>query len=162
MYKITARGFGEGDGLCVPFLDLMSKSVVSNLWQQKQQESLEEYFAEEKAAPESTRVLYDLFAGYIARAIHGRTSLRILDVGCGVRNDYPPYAAFLAPNRQNDGHLYVGLDPIPHNVAGRNYPFICGKLEDLPAVIDEKFDVFLFSTSLDHVENIETAASAVR
>ncbi len=44
----------------------------------------------------------------------------------------------------------------------RSYPFICGRIEDLPPALADKFDVFLFfSTTLDHFENIEKVAATV-
>lgn len=159
MYRIVQDGFIDGQGMKTSFLDLSKLSSASADWELMQQESLQEYVHHADSTPSDTEVLYSLFSGYIARSVYGRTGLRILDVGCGVRRDIPPYAAFLGA--QDDSNVYIGLDPIPHNVDGRNYKFICGRLEDLPRVLESKFDVFLFSTSLDHFERLEDVAEAV-
>jgi hypothetical protein len=56
----------------------------------------------------------------------------------------------------------VGLDPIDENLSTRDYPFICGRIEDLPPVLEGEFDLFLLATSLDHLEDTARAADAVR
>lgn len=159
MYRIVQDGFMDGRGVKTSFLDLSKLSSASADWEHMQQESLQEYVHHAESTPSDVDVLYSLFGGYIARMIYGRMGLRILDVGCGVRHDIPPYAAFLGAH--GDQNMYIGLDPIPHNVEGRNYNFICGRLEDIPRVLESKFNVFLFSTSLDHFEKLEDVAAAI-
>jgi hypothetical protein len=56
-----------------------------------------------------------------------------------------------------------GLGP-SHNDLEPNFPFLCSTLEAAAEPFDfkEKFDLFLFCTSLDHFESIEQCADAVR
>jgi hypothetical protein len=58
--------------------------------------------------------------------------------------------------------IYAGLDPLDTNVESRKYPFIHGRLEELPGKLRETFDAFVFSTSLDHFEDVRRAAADVR
>jgi hypothetical protein len=60
------------------------------------------------------------------------------------------------------GHVYVGLDPIKHRPEARDYPFLCGRLEDVRGALIAPFDIFLFATSLDHFQDISIAAQTIR
>lgn len=76
----------------------------------------------------------------------------VIDLGCGIGRDLPPYMRNLA-----GAMTYVGLDPLDENPA-RAYPFICGRLEDLAVrPLDKKFGLALFATSLDHFEDARNA-----
>lgn len=59
--------------------------------------------------------------------------------------------------------IYVGLDPINENPE-REYLFIQGAIENLSSQLsgDTKFDLFVFSSTLDHFENIDTVANEVK
>ena len=82
----------------------------------------------------------------------------ILDVGCGIFPRVSP-----AFERLDERCQYIGLDPLPRNVE-RAYPFVCGRLEDLAALsgFEPRFDLFVFGTSLDHLEDLPAAAAAIR
>ena len=123
-------------------------------WRQVNDASIDEYLAHHGAEqyPDVVKTHMALFAGFVAKhllAVGGRT---VLDVGCGVGTQYPLYVRDLA------GAInYIGLDPIKINLE-RDYPFVCGRLEDLAKQgLSRPADVVLFATSLDHFENVQTA-----
>ena len=161
MYRVAPQGFIDESGRASAFLELHSEGSTAE-WGQKQQSSMHEYFAHPESPPEETGPFYQLFDAYISSATYARTPLKILDVGCGVSAQPPPYAGTLVKNSAGGDRIYVGIDPIRHNISGRAYPFICGRIEDLPKKLDDKFDVFLFSTTLDHFERIESVVTIVR
>lgn len=145
----------------MPYLHLQSEQTRTD-WLQKQQASMSEYLdARESVAP-TTLVLYKLFDAYIAAALHGRRGAKVLDIGCGVDRDWPPYVATLRRECGITGNVYAGVDPISHDVEHRSYPFVCARLEELHRLLDDRIDAFLFATSLDHFENLDEVASAVR
>lgn len=160
MLTPTAKGFVDDDGLCRPYVELQGIEP-DQAWVDRQEASVGEYLDHNETVPEDIQTLYDLFDGFIAATIAGRKNLRILDVGCGIRKDWPLYVNSLRRAQSETGNIYVGLDPLKYNLQDRDYPFIAGRLEDLPAAFASKFDVFLFSTSLDHFENIEQVANIV-
>jgi len=161
MYRVEPQGFIDESGRTSAFLELRSGESAAE-WGQKQLSSMDEYFAHPESPPEETGPFYQLFDAYISSATYAKTPLKILDVGCGVSTQPPLYAGTLVKNGAGGDRIYVGIDPIRHNISGRAYPFICGRIEDLPKNLDDKFDVFLFSTTLDHFERIESVATIVR
>ncbi len=164
--RIQVTGF-EGRGTCARTLVLLDEAAVDKAWEEKQSNASAEYretHEEAKIAP-SLQVLYSLFEAYATRAIvtqlspdpRGEPPL-VLDVGCGTAVTLPPYARNLARVVR-----YVGLDPFRRNL-DREYPFICSTVEQLASVKDRipTFDAFLFSTSLDHMQDVAAAADSVR
>ena len=128
-------------------------------WRKVNDASIDEYMEHHEAEqyPEAVKLHMALFSGFIARhvmAVGGRT---VLDVGCGVGTQPPLYV------RDLQGAIdYLGLDPIALNMQ-REYPFICGRLEDLARVgMSRPADVVVFATSLDHFENAQTALALAR
>jgi len=131
-------------------------------WHAKQSSSLSEYQHEIEAPDAETMTLYKLFRGYIASvAVENLQNLdraKLLDVGCGISPHVPEYVGGLA------GKLtYIGLDPFPVNPK-REYLFLQGMLEGVAHRLADhvKFDLFVFSTSLDHFESISVAAETVK
>lgn len=161
MYELSQAGFVAGDRSCTRVLRLPSGTVAQE-WQRRQDASLDEYRAAIDRPPEGIRALYRLFDRYIAAALAGRARQRILDVGCGMSRRWPEYVETLRRTRDATGHVYVGLDPIEHEIDRREYPFICGRLEDVRTVLSDKVDVFLFATSLDHFDDLEGVRDAMR
>ncbi len=161
MYRITPQGFIDDAGRTSAFLEL-PPAASAVVWNEKQQRSMDEYLEHSESLPEHSRAFYDLFDAYISAATYARKSLKILDVGCGISANAPLYVTTLVGQGIRQDRIYVGLDPIRHNVTSRSYPFICGRIEDLPKFLDDKFDVFLFSTTLDHFEHIDAVADIVR
>jgi len=160
-FRLTQQGFTLGDGTSRPFICLEAR-VSSREWAQKQGASMTEYLEDCKAVPADTLVLYRLFDTYIAAALHGRSNAKVLDIGCGIKREWPEYVATLRRLSPVTGNLYAGLDPIVHDVGERAYPFICARIEDLPACYVDRFDAFLFATSLDHFEDLDKVAAVVR
>ena len=130
-------------------------------WAAKQAEALPHYESDIDRPPAAVEALYREFENYIARFLYGRRDLAVLDVGCGIGATLPPYAGLFAPGRSTVENVYVGLDPFA-GAAVRAYPFVQGRLEDLPGAIEPAFDVFLFATSLDHIRSLDDTAAAVR
>jgi SAM-dependent methyltransferase len=162
LYKLSPRGFLNPDGTETRWIYTAAAGSASAEWNRRQSTALPGYEHELNAVPAETQRLYDLFSWYIARALLDSGHRRVLDVGCGIGSRPPPYVRPLEAAFASRGVGYVGLDPVVQNVSGRDYPFICGRIEDVPPVLDDRFDVFLFSTSLDHVEDTARAAAAVR
>jgi SAM-dependent methyltransferase len=160
MITISTKGFKHDDGSIQTYLDL-SQSAVSNEWVQKQEASIEEYKSHQSEAPKEVELLYQLFDGYIASEISGQKNQTILDVGCGISREYPLYASSIENSQSTIGNIYVGLDPLLIDVKERKYLFIAGRLEDLSRVMLSQFDVFIFSTSLDHFEDIDDVCKSI-
>lgn len=161
-YKLSPRGFLRSDGAETRVMHATGPGSGSAEWDRRQSIALPGYERELDAVPAETQRLYDLFSWYIARALLDRDHCRILDVGCGIGSRLPPYVRPLEAVFASRGVCYVGLDPVEQNVTGRDYLFICGRIEDVPSVLEDRFDLFLFSTSLDHIEDTASAAAAVR
>lgn len=127
---------------------------AGDAWRKVNDASIDEYMEHHAAEqyPEMVKTHMALFSGFIARhlmAVGGRT---VLDVGCGIGSQHPLYVRDLA-----NAIEYVGLDPIQLNLV-REYPFICGRLEDLARQgLSRPADVVVFATSLDHFESAVTA-----
>jgi len=138
---------------------LIEPKKSSKKWGEIQNNSMEDYektHGKENIDP-SIYAYYRLFRGYAAASAHKALS-RVLDVGCGISIDFPVYARNMS--RHWD---YCGLDPFQINLE-RKYPFLCSTLEAAAENLDftDKFDLFLFCTSLDHFENTKECAEAVR
>lgn len=131
-------------------------------WWDRQQTSVDSYKHSHEAGHFEARRLsvYRLFGAYLAAALRSSAAdvPLILDVGCGIFPKPPPYIEAL------QGEVdYVGLDPLPINLQ-RGYPFICARLEDLAELegFQPRFNLFVFATSADHIEDLDRAADAVR
>lgn len=107
-------------------------------WEDRQELSVAEY-EETHRADSPFAPIYRIFRAYIAE--RATPDGRVLDVGCGLFPDVPPYVPA--------GVSYTGLDPLDVPVE-RSYPFILGTLDD----VTDKFDLFVFSTSLDHIPDL--------
>lgn len=161
-YKIT-RNFFEGGQKCRTLH--LSDKKVSEEWVAKQQASMDDYH--QTHVPENVdaaiKSIYALFKGYISNAlvVHFRDNIKsakVLDVGCGIFKTVPPYIGNIS-----ESAIYVGLDPIDENYE-RDYLFIHGRIEDLNAQLsgDSKFDLFVFSSTLDHFESIDAVADEIK
>lgn len=144
-----------------PFLRLASDGQTDE-WQRKQHNSESQYHEQLAGLPERLQLIYKLFDHYIAAALWLAPGPRVLDVGCGISPAFPPYATTLEQLHAAGRVIYTGLDPLDANVDTRTYPFIHGRLEELPGRLREPFDAFVFSTSLDHFEDVQRAAADVR
>jgi SAM-dependent methyltransferase len=149
------------DGAAVPFIRLVPVGQTEE-WQRKQHNSESQYHEQLTDLPERLQLIYRLFDHYIAAALWRAPGPRILDVGCGISPSFPPYATTLERLHAAGRVIYAGLDPLDANVESRKYPFIHGRLEELPGRLRETFDAFVFSTSLDHFEDVRRAAADVR
>jgi len=136
---------------------------TSQEWQHKQDKALAEYQGSHilEQITATTHSIYKLFGAYIGATLHGpneKLQPNVLDVGCGIGQRLPMYMRKLI-----DGVNYFGMDAFDIN-SDRDYPFICARLEDLSEIVafHNKFDVFVFGTSLDHFENIDEVARAVK
>ncbi len=115
-------------------------------WEARQILSISEYEDTHRADSPFAPV-YRIFRGYIAeRVVAGA---RLLDIGCGLFPDVPPYVP--------SGVDYTGLDPLDVPVQ-RSYPFILGTL----AAVSGEFDLFVFSTSLDHIPDVAETGARLR
>jgi SAM-dependent methyltransferase len=162
MYRLSPEGFVRSDGVATRTIRVPEGGLAGAEWHWRQDQAVPGYLHEIEAVPPDMQHLYSLFSWYIATALLEGHCKRILDIGCGIGANLPPYVRPLGSSLASRGIEYVGLDPIDQNVSGRAYPFVCGRIEDLPSVLEGEFDLFLFATSLDHLEDTARAANAVR
>lgn len=138
-------------------------------WLKRQFNSLEEYEQThvESIADDHNNRLCSLFGSYLSSAVlsiaadkQNFRTLNVLDVGCGIYDDPPPYMR----NQLTDIVNYFGLDPLDVNHDSRSYSFFLGDLTQLAsqANLRSAFDVIIFATSLDHIDNLERTVDEVR
>lgn len=161
MLKATQTGFVSATSKVRRFIELTPASDPEKAWVERQDASVDEYLDHTEIVPDEIETLYDLFDCFISASLTGRREQKVLDVGCGIRSDWPHYVRSLHHGMPVTGHVYVGLDPMSHNLDKRDYPFVAGRLEDLPGTLTNPFDVFLFSTSLDHFQDLTLTARTV-
>ena len=162
MYKLSTTGFVRPDGRATRVIMAGGAGSGGEKCDARQRAALPGYLRELDAVTPETQRLYQLFGWYLACAVLTGGGKKILDVGCGIGTCYPPYVRPLEHALGANRIMYVGLDPMPENATDRGYPFICGRIEDVPSVLEDRFDVFLFATSLDHFEDTAAVARAVR
>lgn len=162
MLTATQAGFATDDGAIRRFIELAPASEPEKAWVERQDASVDEYLDQTEEVPAEIENLYDLFDCFISACLADRREQKVLDVGCGIRSDWPHYVRSLRRSLPTTGHVYVGLDPMNHNLDKRDYPFVAGRLEDLAGTLADPFDVFLFSTSLDHFKDMALTAKTVR
>jgi len=161
VHRLSSGGFLVPDGGTARVIEIPESGSPDAEWHRRQNRALPGYLHEIETVPPELQQLYEFFSWYIAFALLNGRCKRILDIGCGVGTYLPSYIRPLANLLALHGIQYVGLDPIDQNAAGREYLFIRGRIEDLPFVLEGDFDLFLFATSLDHVEDTSRAADAV-
>jgi hypothetical protein len=74
----------------------------------------------------------------------------------------PPYGTALDRLHAASRVVYTGLDPLGANIETRKYHFIHERLEELIGRLRDRIDVFVFSTTLDHLKDVGRAAADVR
>ena len=138
---------------------LASKPNISEKNAKLNDVSMEEYFEtqEQDIVSGSIDTIYQHFQGFIAKHA-AKFHANILDVGCGIGKDFPRYFRLISGS-----HNYFGLDPIKINIEQRNYPLFCCGIEDLEKIkLNKSFDMALFSSSLDHIEDISQALNILK
>lgn len=153
----------QSENQLLPVADLISRGGTLHLgnqgsedWREITEASLDEYRNHHQAGayPPAILEIMSMFEGFIAKWAGIWGAENVIDLGCGIGQELPPYVRNIAGNLH-----YVGLDPLDENPE-RDYPFICGRLEDLAGrKLDKKFDLALFATSLDHFEDARNALS---
>ncbi len=133
----------------------LDRDDYDKAWMDRQLASIDEYSETqlESILDNQLVALYELFSCFISRALISHTTrpLNILDVGCGMRPDLPPYIPHLV-----DSVHYYGLDPLKYGLE-RSYPFFCGDFTELARVtgLESGFDLFICGTSLDHIADMD-------
>jgi len=127
MFEVTPEGFRTADGEMRRHIELEG-IVPDKAWMEKQEASIDEYLDHNSMVPAEVETLYGLFDGFIAVELAGLQKANILDVGCGIRRDWPHYVRSLKSGQAVTGNTYVGLDPLTYDLEGREYPFIAGRL----------------------------------
>ena len=138
---------------------LASQSNISDKNVKLNEVSMEDYFEtqEQDIVNENIDTIYQHFQGFIAKHAEKFHS-NILDVGCGIGKDFPRYFRLISGS-----YNYFGLDPIKINIKQRNYPLFCCGIEDLKKInLNKSFDIALFSSSLDHIEDISQALNILK
>jgi len=141
---------------CSKRFDVFQGSVLvptgagSSDWAAMQEESVERY---EDHDYNRDTTIPRLFGGFIAATLD-RDDV-VLDIGCGIAPDLPPYVAELGLTR------YLGLEPLSTRVE-RHYPCLVGALVEQTPLQDRTVDRLLFATSLDHIEDVPGAMREAR
>ena len=158
MYKITDNSFVSSGGN--PSKYIITDLIENTIQQEKQNNSILEYEErhEKEEHPAKIINLMDEFQQFIAlHVLLNNHEGAVLDVGCGISTKHPLYFKAL----KNSNLTYIGLDPFEKNQTNREYLFINGKFEGLHKHIDSKVDYLIFSTSLDHFENLEEVKNEI-
>ena len=157
--QLTPTGF-EVNG--IECSTLLLTAGGSGEWRDRQNASLD-FYEEQHVRGDIDRdreALYKLFGSYINAAAlgTGKPHPLVLDVGCGMFQQSSP-----ALTKLDTRCSYVGLDPLAHHLQ-RSYRFVCGRLEDMAGMnaFTGLFDIFVCGTSIDHLEDLSSAAAAMR
>ena len=129
-----------------------SSQTLSPLWREKLEEGLKEYEIHRTydTNEEITKILDSLIAG-------SRLDGIILDIGCGIYEEYPPYFRTLS---NSENIIYIGLDPLKLELK-RRYVFFASIAEKIP-FRNNSVDACIFATSFDHFENINNVMREVK
>lgn len=151
MYKIENGFFVKGD---LKTKTIHADKAISEEWDTKQKNSLEEYkLTHDNNYPEYINYIFGIYGwvinSTILRKLVNRNQINVLDIGCGISKKIPPYF-----NCNNNQVNYIGLDPININ-SNRDYLFINSVVEKIDELIPpNSIDIFCFSTSLDHIQDL--------
>jgi ubiquinone/menaquinone biosynthesis C-methylase UbiE len=151
MYKIENGFFVKGD---LKTKTIHGDKTISEDWEIKQKNSIEEYnLTHDNNYPEYINYIFRIYGWVINSTILSKISnnnqINVLDVGCGISKKTPPYF-----NCNNNQVNYIGLDPININ-SNRDFLFINSVIEKIDELIPpNSIDIFCFSTSLDHIQDL--------
>jgi SAM-dependent methyltransferase len=123
---------------------------TSSEWASMQAESIARY-QDESYLEDVTEAR--IFGGFIAATVDRR--LPVLDIGCGITRELPPYVKELSLP------YYVGLEPISVGVQ-RNYDCLVGAVCEAIPLESASVGAAVFATSLDHIDNVDAAIAEVR
>ena len=161
VFKLEPAGFRAANGdLCKT---IRTELIEEERALSKQDNSLNEYRKthEEEALAPNIRYLmrcFQYFIGHHIPSLHPTEGIAtLLDVGCGIGLRIPLYLREIAVQRRA---AYIGLDPFPVN-PNRDFFFINGRLEGLHKFLGNKFDCAIFSTSLDHFQDLEAVTAEI-
>lgn len=161
MFKLDKNKFIDKHEITKSYI-VLSSEHHSEEWNSKQDAAIGEYVQELEQSDPQIDDCYKLLQDFIVSNIYGKQGLNILDVGCGINNNFPSYVSILENDHYINNNVYIGLDPLNYNVKNRKYPFVCGRIEDLADSLDAKFDVFILASCLDHFENIDSVVDSVK
>lgn len=141
---------------------VLDRSKYDAIWLERQLNSVEEYEQThvEAIVDDHNNRLSILFRNFLSSAVLDMVSskgtirrLNVLDVGCGIHSERPPYIS----NQLAETVNYYGLDPLEVNLDSRSYPLFLGDLTQLANQdnLESVFDLVIFCTSLDHIDSLE-------
>lgn len=119
-------------------------------WLARQADSVERY---EDDTYEEDPTLATLFGGFIAVSLNPDDV--VLDVGCGLWPTLPIYVRELNPTG------YIGLEPLTTPVK-RAFPCLVGAMAERTVFRDGMIDAILLATSIDHIEDVDTAMTEMK
>ncbi|MDX4012956.1 methyltransferase domain-containing protein [Aliarcobacter skirrowii] len=150
MYKLISDHFLNKE---IRSRTVKTELIMDEKQLELQDNSLEQYKETHELEQHSDEIKYLMSEFESFMALHllsnKKENSTILDVGSGISVQHPIYFK----NLKNSNLTYIGLDPFEINPQ-RDYLFTNGKFEGLHKYIDFKFDNLIFSTSLDHLENL--------
>ncbi len=141
---------GKSYELCGKSVQTVASLPMSDAWKQKQVEGEGRYRA---AGYHANDTVDRLFGGFIA--VNAKRDDVLLDVGCGIRPEPPPYVSELGLEN------YLGLEPLAEAMP-RTYACLAGALVENIPLADASVNGVIFCTSLDHIEHIGPAYEEVR
>lgn len=162
MYDLTKNGFESPHEFNLR--TIRTEFITDIFAQSKQDASLTEYEETHgnELYTESIKNLMEQFQRFIGFSLFTHMAsnqpIKILDIGCGISPHIPPYFRKLG---LNTNLIYVGLDPFEKRPE-RDYYFINGKFEGLHTHLRTQFDCAVFSTSLDHFEDLEEVSKELK
>lgn len=118
-------------------------------WHEQQEASVARYLSPDYNRDETVP---RRFAGFMA--VNLDRDAAVLDIGCGISPDLPPYVRELGLRN------YTGLEPLDPKEP-RRFHCLKGVAEDIP-LPDNSVDAVIFATSQDHIPEIDEAMRQVR
>jgi hypothetical protein len=142
---LVCDGCGARYSLCNKSVQTTRDVALSDTWTQKQVEGESRYRDESYHADDT---IDRLFGGFIAATVDKRSV--VLDVGCGIREEPPPYVSEL------DLENYLGLEPLAV-ATPRSYACLAGAVVEKIPLVTGAAGAMIFATSLDHIEHLGPA-----
>lgn len=136
--------------LCGKSIQTVAEVALSEAWKQKQVEGESRYRDESYHADDT---IDRLFGGFIAATADKKGV--ILDIGCGIREEPPPYVSEIGLEG------YLGLEPLAE-ATPRSYACLAGAVVEKIPLVGGAASGMIFATSLDHIEHLGPAFEEAR
>lgn len=129
-----------------------AQAGLSEEWQAQQEVGASDYQAGEGLS-QGADALARLFGGFMAVTL--RPDHKVIDIGCGMSGALPDYVSELGLQ------AYIGLEPLPV-AASPAFPLFSGAIAEKLPLRDGVLDAAMFATSMDHIEDIDSAVAEAK